>query len=218
MKLVEPADKATSSVRKSNPIFGAISILRTNRQFALLCLIAFAFGFSMMLFPHYQALGRERLSLSFQSIVFWVIVQNIGTATFSIVIGLVADRFGNRLVLRGTLFGIGIMPLLALFLAGTASVGTSFFWIVFVLFGLTPVTIRILSNFVLELAAPEDQPSYLSTLSMCVAIPIYFSPLLGLAIDYVSYDIPMLCIAIAVGIGWVVTFIIAEPRKEMGKN
>lgn len=215
IRLSEPAEPSSPSRHRSRPVSDAISLLRTHRQFRLLCLIAFSFGFSMMLFPHYQALGRERLSLSFQSIVFWVIVQNIGTATFSIAIGLVADRFGNRLVLRGTLLGIGIMPLLALYLTRHPSLGVPFYSTVFILFGLTPVTIRIFSNFVLELAEPKDQPRFLSTLSICVAIPIYFSPLLGIVIDAVSYDLPMVCIAVAVFFGWALTFLIAEPRRNI---
>ena len=60
--------------------------------------VAMAFGSSLALFPHYQALGRSnRLSLSFDNLMMWVVIQNMGTALFSLVAGPIADRRGNRI-------------------------------------------------------------------------------------------------------------------------
>ena len=168
----------------------------------------------MTLFPHYQALGRERLGLSFRSLVSWVIVQNIGTGICSLFVGTIADRFGNRLVLRFNILAIAVLPIAALWLSSQGSVGSEWYWLVFATFGLTPVTIRILNNFTLELSSEPNHPRYLSTLSLFLAFPIYAAPLVGLAIYWISFDIPMIVVAGCVTVGWALTFLIGDPRHS----
>ncbi len=62
--------------------------------------VAMLFGTSMILFPHYQALGLEQWDLPLHNLVPWLIVQNAGVALFSLVAGPLADRRGNRRVVH----------------------------------------------------------------------------------------------------------------------
>lgn len=144
----------------------------------------------------------------------WVIVQNVGTALFSLIAGPLADWRGNRAVLRFSLLGIAAMPLGAIGLSLSGDAGRGWFWAVFVGIGLTPITIKTLYNYTLEIADTEDHPRYLSTLSLCVAVPLLFSPLVGAAVDRVGFEAVFIAVAAAVFSGWLLTWRLAEPRHK----
>ena len=168
-----------------------------------------------MLFPHYQALARERLGLQMDNLVWWVILQNIGTAMFSVVIGPLADWSGNRAVLRLILAGVLISPLAALACVYRPDVGIGFYPFVFILVGLTPIVIKTLNNYTLEIAETGDHPRYLSGVAICVSVPVFFSPLLGWLIDMVSFEAAFLFIAMLVLVGWLLTWTLHEPRHHV---
>ena len=173
--LVEPPDAF------AEPRTSLVTILRNawlpiqnDRNFRRLAFVASMYGVSMILFPHYQAVGREVLDLSLTNLVWWLILQNVGTACFSVVAGPLADRYGNRLVLNIVMLGLVPAPILSVALAwiGPAA-GHSYQW-VFVLVGMTPLAIRTLHNYALEIAPPAEHPRYLQ----------FAQPLHGNAADY----------------------------------
>ena len=120
--------------------------VRHDRNFRTVTIIAALFGMYLTLFPHYQRLGRDRLELGLTALIPWVLAQNIGAALFSIPAGWIADRFGNRLVLRLMMLVLCVAPVLALWLARMGDAGQPWFTMVFFLLGLTPVTMRILNK------------------------------------------------------------------------
>jgi MFS family permease len=189
--------------------------LRHDAKFRRLAIIASLFGVSVMLFPHYQALARgDRMEVGLRDIVWWLVVQNAGTALFSLVVGPLADWRGNRVVLRTTLLAVCGAPILALALSHIGPAGRLWFPLVFLLVGLTPVTMRTLHNYTLEMSSPEDHPRYLSAITLCMATPIFFSPLVGVLIEIeaIGFD-PVFCgIASMVLAGWAMTFGLFEPR------
>ncbi len=191
----------------------AWSLLRTHRDFRRLAFVGAMFGATMMLFPHYQNIGLRGMRLGLVNLMWWVVVQNIGTGMFSIPAGAVADRRGNRLVLQFALLGIAAAPALAIVLRHLQAGGLYLF--VFPLVGLTPVVQRTLQNFTLELSAAEDHPRYLSTLSLCISLPMFLSPLLGWCIDLVGFDLVFGAICGAALLGWLTTFALHEPREHV---
>jgi MFS family permease len=161
-----------------------------------------------MLFPHYQNLGLQGMKLDLANLTWWVVTQNLGTGLFSIPAGPLADRFGNRLVLR-----IGLLVLAAaVFLPGVTA--GPMFNVVFFCVGATPVVLRVFQNFALELSRPEDHPRYLSTISLVIAAPIVLSPIAGWLIDTLGYEVVFLTVAAAILAGWCGTFGLAEPRQR----
>lgn len=191
----------------------SFTILKEDQNFRLLAIIGALFGLSLTLFPHYQALGRERLEVGLDSLVPWLIAQNLGVACFSLPAGWLADRFGNRLVLRLLLCGLTVAPLLALILSAQGESAKGLFIWVFVLLGLTPVSFRTFSNYTLELANREQQPRYLSTLSLCIAVPtMLLSSLLGLAIDYIGFSPVFIFVVVCLMSAWFLTIRLREPR------
>jgi hypothetical protein len=186
-----------------------------DRNFRRLCFSAALSGSSIVLFPHYQALGRDRLTLEFGDLVLWVVVQNIGTAVFSVLVGPIADWRGNRIVLRLSQLLIVLLPLAALALAHGATWGRSWYFLVFLFLGLTPVTLRLLNNYTLEIAQPSDHPRFLSTLNLFQAGPALLAPLVGAAIDLTSLEAVFLTVAGLNAVGWLMTLGLDEPRLHV---
>jgi MFS family permease len=123
--------------------------------------------------------------------------------------GPLADRRGNRLALRLLILTSAAAPLVAIGVSRlTPAVGQSWYWTVFVLLGLTPVTMRTMVNYTLEIADPGEHPRYLATLGLCLAAPFCAAPAVGLLIDVTSFELVFLT-----G-GGLLTYRLAEPRHE----
>jgi MFS family permease len=193
---------------------GAWHLLRQEKRFQKVAVVATLFGLSMVLFPHYQAIGRQRLGLALDNLMWWVVVQNLGTGVFSLLFGPLADWRGNRNVLRLVLCGTWLTPLLAIALAHASNLGQQWYWCVFIMLGLSPVALRSLNNYTLEICSAEDHPRYLSTLGICLAFPLLLSPLVGGVIDQLGFEPVFLAIATFVFSGWLLTWKLAEPRHE----
>ncbi|MCC9605370.1 MFS transporter [Blastopirellula sp. JC732] len=211
--LKERHDKAPHVKGTAVELFhDAFSVLSEDRNFRRLAVVAFCFGCSLMLFPHYQALARERLGAPLENLILWVIIQNGGTAAFSLLGGPIADWKGNRLVLKLMMCGVFLMPLIAVVLIHTGPSGAMLFNWLFLLVGVTPVMFRGLSNYVLEISPRSEHPRYLAALSLCVAAPMIASPAVGWALDAISYEAVFLTISAILFGGLLMTWTIAEPR------
>jgi len=191
-----------------------VRTLREDRHFRRLCLVGALFSVSIMLFPHYQPMGKDELDFSLKSIVLWVIVQNAGTGLFSVVMGPIADRHGCRRVLRLILLMVAVTPLLAVTLANSQAEWSRFYWSVFLLIGLTPVVIKVFHNYTLEMAPPSEHTRYLAVMSLCVSGPLMASPIAGLSIDLFSYTPVFIGVSATVSLAWLLTFTLLEPRDQ----
>lgn len=212
--LDEQRDSFPSTKYRVSTLFRAAGqALTEDVNLRRLAIVSALFGMSLTLFPHYQALGRQRLSLGLDALIPWVITQNIGVAVFSVPAGWLADRRGNRLVLQLLLGIVCSVPLIALGIARWGEPSGASFTTVFFLIGATPVTIRTLSNYCLELAGRELQPRYLSTLSLCTAGPaILTAPLVGWLVDLVGFEWMFLAVEGCMVAAWLMTFVLVEPR------
>ena len=144
-----------------------------------------------------------------------MIVQNTGTALFSLVIGPLADRHGNRLAMRLVLPGIAAMPIAAIALSYWAGWGPALYPIVFLFIGLTPVGFKSLSNYTLEISKHEDHPQYLSMLGLCFAVPLLASPLAGWVVETTNFEVVFFTVSAIVLLGWLLTFRLHEPREAL---
>lgn len=193
-------------------------VLAGDAPFRWLCLVAMLFGTVPILFPHYQSLARERLGLVGGDLAWFVVTQNLALGVVSLVTGPLADRRGNRAALRLLIFATAVTPLLAIGLVHIdAAMGRCFYWLVFAPLGLTPVTLKTLANYTLELAPPDDHPRYLSTISLCVLAPFLTSPVVGWLIDLTSYEAVLSVGAGIIVAAGVMTVWLVEPR-DSGKN
>lgn len=214
LTLWEPRYRPSEAEQKSrSPMFAAAwNTLRQDPNFRRLGIVAALFGCSMMLFPHYQALAREELHIKFHHLFYWVVIQNAGTASFSFIVGPMADRAGNRRVIRLVLFLLLSAPILALTLAELPVWGPRLFPLVFLLVGLTPVGVRVLNNYTLEITDMAQQPKYLATLGLCFAAPIVLSPALGWVVESTGYVWAFGGITVAIALAFAVSWTLEEPR------
>lgn len=211
----EPGDvpePQRSAVAKT-PLRASWHILRSDANFRRLAVVASLFSASLMLFPHYQAFGREYLGLDSGQFMYWVVAQNLAAGLISLIIGPLADRRGNRITMGVAILIAALPPITAILLSSLPqSWGKSCYWIVFGMVGMSPVTIRTMNNYVLEICAAKNHPRYLSTLNVCLAVPFVLSPALGPVIEYVGFRTVFLVGSCLVGLAAILTLNLAEPR------
>ena len=181
-------------------------------NFRRLSIVSALFSTSLILFPHYQAIARERLQLDTTWLVWWVVAQNGGTALFSLLTGPIADARGNRLALRIVTLLIAIGPLAALAAIYWPATGRIAFPLVFLFVGLTPVAQKTFNNYTLEITQPEHHPRYLSTLSLSMAAPILASPLISPLIHWMGFEAVYIGVVGLLLLGWLLSFGLIEPR------
>ncbi len=212
----DPVDGHVENVPHADGgLMASYRLVRDDREFRRLGVVAMLFIAIQLLFPHFQALGQQHVAqdqIGFQ-LMLWVIAQNAAVGLFSWVSGKLADRFGNRLSLRLQVFGTASVPLLALFFAsGAGGWGPKYFWITFFFLGLTPVTIKTLTNYALELTEPARHPLYVATLHACLAVPFLLSPLVGWLVDVLGFERVFVGVSGVILLGWLASLRLAEPR------
>lgn len=144
-------------------------------------------------------------------LMIWVVAQNLAAAVFSWFSGRLADKYGTRSALRWLTFIAMFVPVLSLLLEQYST--ASWFWLTFVVLGAVPVTYRMLLNYALELTDRSNHPIYVSTVVLCMAPPIVFSPLVGETVSRVGYVIPFCSISLLLIAAWIMTLRIVEPRQ-----
>jgi MFS family permease len=193
---------------------GAWDILHSDPNSRRLGVLALLFSSTFMLFPHYQSLARPLPTTPLGELMTWVCVQNASTAILGLFLGPIADRWGNRAALRITMLGAASAPLVALALdAAPREDSKSWMWLMFVPLGFTPVTIRFLMNYALEIVRRENHPRVVSAVGTCLALPVIVgAPLAGWLIGVVGTAPVMFLGAAILLVGGVQTWRLVEPR------
>jgi predicted MFS family arabinose efflux permease len=213
LALREPPDERPTT-RRAPMLRSAWDLLRSRPAYRDTVIVAAIFSSSIMVFPHYQALARERFALEGVHWMTWVVVQNLSMGAASLVIGPAADRLGNRLVLRIVIFASAGIPLFAVALTFlTPDLARSLFLWVFVGIGLIPIGFRVVVNYLLEISPSEDHAQCLALSQMCTAATFVLSPLVGLSIDWTSFEAVFVGQAGLLLVGGLLTFRLIEPRR-----
>ncbi len=193
-------------------------IVTADRLFRRFVPVVVLYGSILILFPHYQALALSNFELAPEDrawqLMWWVIVQNLGVGLMAVGLGPLSDRFGQRLALRVVVFISMFIPLVALSLVYLVpqDVGARWYWVVFALLGITPLGMRTLTNYTLEIAPLSEHPRYLGTLGLCLAVPFLLSPLAGWMMDTFGFATVLLAGAGLIFICWLLTFRLIEVR------
>jgi hypothetical protein len=198
-----------------NPFTSAWNVLRTDADFRRLAMVVMLAVVGTVLFPHYQALARVRLGLVGGNLMVWVVVQNAALGVFGILLGSVVERRGERLGLRLAVSACALAPLTALVLAYLEpSVGKDWFWVVFIPLGMTPLSLKTMIGYTLEIAPDGEHPRYLSALSLTMAVPFCFSPLVGWCVDLFDFEVVFIGGAALIALAALLTFRLVEPRHD----
>ncbi|MFM7208169.1 MAG: MFS transporter [Planctomycetaceae bacterium] len=180
-----------------------------------LAAVAACFAAVLMMFPHYQAFARDRLGSGAGSLLVWVCTQNAATGLASLVAGPVSDRRGTRGVLVWLIALSAVTPLVV---AGLSllphETAVRWFWLVYVPLGLNPISLKLFTNYALELApSTAEHPRYVSIVGAALAAPFVLSPLVGLAVDRLGFRPVFLVGAAVILAGAVVAADLPEPRQ-----
>jgi MFS family permease len=178
--------------------------------------VAACFSAVLIMFPHYQAFARDRLGSGTSSLLAWVVTQNAATGVASLVAGPVSDRRGTRIVLVWLVALSSLTPLVVTALSLLPhTVAVEWFWIVYVPLGLNPLSLKLFTNYALELAPrPADHPCYVSIVGAALAAPFVLSPLVGFAVDRFGFRHVFLTGAAVIAAGAVVAAGLPEPRHR----
>ena len=114
----EPADRPGPGRRRFRASVGeARAVLRDDGRFRRIAAVAVLFVTAQLLFPHYVPLAAGRFGGGALPLTEYVIAQNLGAGLFSVLLGRLADRFGNRLTVRLSLGAAAAVPVAALLAA-----------------------------------------------------------------------------------------------------
>ncbi len=204
----DPAESVATQLR------GTARLLRADANLRTLIAVGVLFNTAIMAFPHYQAFAREVLGLAGTNLIIWVIAQNLAMGVASLIVGPLADRYGNRRVLTLLCFGtVGVPGLAVLLVLLERETARLLFPLIFVGNGLIPNGLRILVNYTLEISSEAEHTRYLSLLQLCTAAAFLGSPLLGAAIDRSGFEGVFLAAA-AMGLSAGLTSLrLTEPRE-----
>jgi len=214
-RLLDETDDAPAPTRDrpTHPFTDALRILRDDRNFRHFAYVVMLAMVGTVLFPHYQALARERLGLAGGNLMIWVVVQNVSVGGFGLMLGWIVHRWGERLALRLTILAASLAPITALSIAMLArDDGARWYWLVFIPIGMTPLALKTMVGYTLEIAPGHDHPRYLSTLSLCLAVPFCFSPVVGWCVDHWGFEIVFAAGAAIMIVAGTMTFRLVEPR------
>lgn len=191
-------------------------LLAADRGLVRLAVVAACFSTVIMLFPHYQAFARDRLGSPIGALLTWVIVQNAATGVVSMFAGPLCDRRGTQGVLVWLVALSASTPLIVTGLSLLPHVtAVRWFWIVYVPLGLNPVTLKVFTNYALELAPTAgEHPRYVSIVGAALAAPFVVSPLVGMAVDRLGFRHVFVAGAALIAIGALVAARLPEPRRR----
>lgn len=208
-------DVAAVGSKSPHPFADAWQVLRTDGNFRRFAVVVMLTMVGTVLFPHYQALAREELKLAGDNLMIWVVVQNASVGGFGLLLGWIVHRRGERLALRLTIFAGALAPLTALVLAYVdPKDGARWYWTVFIPIGMTPLVMKTMVGYTLEIAPPHEHPRYLSTLSLCLAVPFCFSPLVGWFVDKFGFEPVFAAGAALIVLAGLLTLRLVEPRHH----
>jgi hypothetical protein len=115
--------------------------------------------------------------------------------------------------MRLLIFASAVPPAFALsLLYFPGGLGMQLFWLVYVPLGVTPLVLRTVLNYALEICEPEEHPRYLSTVSLGLAAPFMLSPLVGWLIDAIDFEPVFFATVVLVCLSGWLTFRLDEPR------
>jgi len=214
--LKEPSDPTeTESGTFGSFIASSASIISKDKNFRRLIYVDSMFYAFHFLFPHYTIFGIESLGLGDQNLVPLLVAQNTVNALGSLMMGYLADRRGNKMVLGILVAAAGCVPLLAVGIAALPVwLGKCLYWLVFACIGVAPVLQQIIVNYVLEICPREQHGQYLGTLNVMLIFPTMASPLVGWAIDYFSFRPVFIACSIIVFCSAILSLKLDEPRSK----
>jgi len=159
----------------------------------------------------YMVYGIERFGVAGTTIGWLTAVLVAGQALFGLLWGIIADRFGHKIVLTS-----GAIALMAAALVAWVAPSAAWLTVVFILLGAGIATEQTSAlNIILEFCHPADRPTYIGLTNTLLAPTLALAPLFGgwIATWSNGYNTLFLSAALSAGIGALLLLLwVREPR------
>ena len=203
---------SSASPTLSKFLSSALMLVRYDRNIRILAVVIVLFYFARVLVPHYTVFGMRRLELAPENFFTIITVQNTANALGYWAIGNIADRRGNRIVLRMIIFIGASAPFVAIVIS-RLPMGANLYWFVYAFLGFFPTSYRVVMNYTIEMAPREKHAQYLGVMNLIQACSLIASPLIGLLIDGFSFESVFISCGILALSAALLTFRLTEPRR-----
>jgi MFS family permease len=194
-------------------------LLRTDREFRLLNLVRLLAALGGLGLPFYVIHATDILGVGNENIGLFVSAQVLGGIIASLAMGYLNERSGSRIVSQFTVI-LGLScPLLALVLhcfPPPQAIVAYVYALVFVLIGGNYVGYtQGFMNLVLEIAPPDQRPTYVGLYNTLGGTLVTIVPVLGgWLLQSTSYPVLFSVAAIGAFAGLVVSLRLREPRRR----
>ena len=199
-----------------------LTVLRENRTFSLATALRLLTGISGMTLPFYVIYATEELHLGIEAIGLFLSAQVVGGILAGFVWGYLNERSGSKIVVQCSIVMALASPLLALLigtigrLAGALTV--YLYSLIFLAVGaLNSSYMPGFINFILELAPPEERPTYIALTNTICGMLLVLPFLGGWLLQATSYPVLFAVTAGGVVLGLVLSFRLEEPRQIASK-
>ncbi len=190
----------------------SVTLVRINPNFRRFLTSRAILAVAIGLAPFYVVHARQTLEISAGAVGLFLSFQMGGAALSNLLWAFLADRYGNKYVIIGTITSAGLAPVLALTLPGLAPMA---YGLVFALLGAMLSGMRLgYNNFVLEMAAPEMRATCVALQNTLLA-PITLLPLVaGFLIQELSFGLVFGIEAVLMGVGLFLSTRLLDPRQN----
>jgi len=188
----------------------AFRILRENKNYRIFLYVQILGGASALALPFYVLYARDVLEVRLEMVGIFLMAQMIGNVLSNVLWAYISDFVGNKRVIQISTFLGFVIPLIAFVTEKNQSI---LFIPLFIIAGFFIAGRKIgKNNFLLDVAAPMDRPTYIS-LNGTLTFPVMIFPLLGgILIQHISYRAVFFITSLAVLGGFLLSFWLKEPR------
>jgi hypothetical protein len=190
----------------------AFHILRSDENYRNFLFVQIFAGAGALAMPFYVLYAGDMLHFELGMVGVFLMAQMIGSVVSNILWAYVSDFSGNKRVVQISALLSILPPLIALI---TPPQVTMSFISLFIIIGFT-ISGRIIgkNNFLLDMAPPKDRPAYFS-LNGTLTFPVMIFPLIGgVVVQLVSYRALFLITLMMVLAGFILSFVLRDPRDE----
>ncbi len=197
-----------------------LTVLRENRTFSLVTVVRLLAGLSGMAMPFYVVYATDELHFGAGAIGLFISFQVVGSILAGFVWGYLNERSGSKIVIQcSVILGLA-SPLLALLIQPIGHlVGASTIYVyslIFLIIGaLNSSFMPGFINFVLELAPPEERPTYVALTNTLCGVLLVVPFLGGWLLQATSYPVLFAATVGGVALGLALTFRLEEPRQSV---
>jgi MFS family permease len=151
------------------------AVLRRDRNYQVFLLARSVMNLGTMAMGFYIVYGSERFGMSGAEVGGLTAVMVGSQALMNLVLGMVGDRFGHKVVLAFAAFAMALAGLTALVVQSPVAL-----WLIFILLGTATAGDTVSGfNIIVEFCEPEDRPTYIGLTNTLLAPLRTLAPIFG---------------------------------------